>query len=221
MSKILSLQPATIDFLNGVLKSPKLPAILAGGAKQALDWAISSLACDIPGVIFDLRTNREEAERYLASILAKPQLMPKVGDVVLRYLADTNTPMKLEITAIEDDKIICGGWTFDGETGWEIDDYLDWGPPPKKSGSYIYHPQQEAILSCVPVDYAKYGVPWNPSNRDEYEQRPCSTCGNGCYVGPRQREMLAKTANCRIVCIPCCIANGCDVTQVHSLGGGQ
>lgn len=60
----------------------------------------------------------------------------KVGDVITRMLAGT-IPMKLKITEITDDQIICGAWQFDKATGAEIDDHLNWGPPPKMTGSFI------------------------------------------------------------------------------------
>lgn len=60
----------------------------------------------------------------------------KVGDVVTRMLCGT-MPMQLRVTAVTEQRIICGEWEFDRETGAEIDDYLDWGPPPKRTGSYL------------------------------------------------------------------------------------
>lgn len=60
----------------------------------------------------------------------------QVGDVVTRYLAGT-IPMDLRISAITEDRIVCGAWQFDRKTGAEIDDDLGWGPPPKMTGSYI------------------------------------------------------------------------------------
>lgn len=60
----------------------------------------------------------------------------KVGDTVTRMLAGS-LPMELKITELTDDLIICGAWTFDRKTGAEIDEDLDWGPPPKRTGSYL------------------------------------------------------------------------------------
>lgn len=60
----------------------------------------------------------------------------KVGDVVTRYLAG-ELRLNLEVTDVTHDRIICGDWEFDRRTGAEIDDLLDWGPPPKRTGSYI------------------------------------------------------------------------------------
>lgn len=59
-----------------------------------------------------------------------------IGDEVVRWLGGT-IPMRLKITAITDDRIVCGPWEFDRVTGAEIDDELDWGPPPKMTGSYL------------------------------------------------------------------------------------
>ena len=53
-----------------------------------------------------------------------------------RMLAGT-TPIKLEVTEVTPELITCGWWTFDPKTGAEIDDDLGWGPPPKRTGSYI------------------------------------------------------------------------------------
>lgn len=64
----------------------------------------------------------------------------QVGDFVTRWLAGT-IPMELRITEITNDRIICGGgWEFDKVTGAEIDDDLNWGPPPKMTGSFIKMP---------------------------------------------------------------------------------
>ena len=74
----------------------------------------------------------------------------KVGDEVLRMLAGT-LPMKLKVTGVTADRIIIAvpgfesgpmadSWEFDRETGAEIDDRFDWGPPPKMTGSYIVVP---------------------------------------------------------------------------------
>lgn len=59
-----------------------------------------------------------------------------VGDEVVRYLAG-ELRMELTVTEVTHDRIICGDWEFDRTTGAEIDDVLDWGPPPKSTGSYI------------------------------------------------------------------------------------
>jgi len=59
-----------------------------------------------------------------------------VGDVVIRYLAG-ELRMSLTVTDVTHDRIICGDWEFDRTTGAEIDEVLDWGPPPKSTGSYI------------------------------------------------------------------------------------
>jgi hypothetical protein len=57
------------------------------------------------------------------------------GDVVYRYLAgEIEIPLKVQ--SVENGVINCG-WEFDQKTGAEIDDYLNWGPPPKMTGSYI------------------------------------------------------------------------------------
>ena len=59
-----------------------------------------------------------------------------VGDTVTRMLAGT-IPIKLKVTQITPEKIVCDLWEFDPATGAEIDDDLGWGPPPLITGSYI------------------------------------------------------------------------------------
>jgi hypothetical protein len=63
----------------------------------------------------------------------------KVGDVVTRWLGG-EIEMQLRVSAITEDRILCGGWEFDKATGAEIDDDLGWGPPPKMTGSFIKIP---------------------------------------------------------------------------------
>jgi hypothetical protein len=64
----------------------------------------------------------------------------KVGDMVTRMLAGT-IPMELRVTEITDTEILCGprnvGYMFDKATGYEIDEELGWGSPPRMSGSFI------------------------------------------------------------------------------------
>jgi hypothetical protein len=62
-----------------------------------------------------------------------------VGDMVTRLLAGS-VEMELRVTALTEDRIICGGWEFDRATGAEIDEDLGWGPPPKMTGSFIKIP---------------------------------------------------------------------------------
>jgi hypothetical protein len=60
----------------------------------------------------------------------------KVGDTVTRMLAGV-VEMKLLVTDVTDTIIICGAWTFDRETGAEIDHDLGWGAPPMMTGSFL------------------------------------------------------------------------------------
>lgn len=60
----------------------------------------------------------------------------KVGDIVVRFIAGL-IPQELKITEITDTLVKCGDWTFDLNTGAEIDNDIGWGPPPKMTGSYI------------------------------------------------------------------------------------
>lgn len=61
----------------------------------------------------------------------------KVGDKITRMLAGA-IPMKLVVSEVTDTLILtAAGWKFDRETGAEVDEDLDWGPPPKMTGSYL------------------------------------------------------------------------------------
>jgi hypothetical protein len=60
----------------------------------------------------------------------------EVGDIVTRMLAG-EIPHDLRVTQLTEDKIYCGPWEFCRRTGAEIDDDLNWGPPPKMTGSFL------------------------------------------------------------------------------------
>lgn len=62
----------------------------------------------------------------------------KVGDDVTRMIGGV-IPMKLKVTAVTDKTVACGDWTFDKQTGFEIDDELEWGPQYGASGSQLVH----------------------------------------------------------------------------------
>jgi hypothetical protein len=49
----------------------------------------------------------------------------EVGDVVTRLLAGS-IPMRLQVTELTEDHIICGWWTFSRKNGAEIDEDLGW-----------------------------------------------------------------------------------------------
>ena len=66
----------------------------------------------------------------------------RVGDVVVRMLSGT-LPMKLQVSKITEQLIVCSAWQFDKATGAEIDEELGWGPPPLMTGSYIDPSQTE------------------------------------------------------------------------------
>lgn len=59
-----------------------------------------------------------------------------VGAVVTRMLAGV-VAHKLQVDKIEDGIITCHWWTFDLETGAEIDPDLNWGAPPLMTGSFL------------------------------------------------------------------------------------
>ena len=60
----------------------------------------------------------------------------EAGDTIIRMLGGS-LPMPLKVTAISENEIICGAWTFDKVTGAEIDHDLCWGPQYGRTGSYI------------------------------------------------------------------------------------
>lgn len=72
----------------------------------------------------------------------------KVGDVVVRLLAGV-VPMKLRVTEVTDDRILCGispsdneplagePWAFDRKTGIEEDERFGWGVKYGATGSYL------------------------------------------------------------------------------------
>lgn len=60
----------------------------------------------------------------------------QAGSVVTRVLAG-ELPIQLVVTQVTDDRIICGDIHFDRATGAEIDESLNWGPPPLVTGSFI------------------------------------------------------------------------------------
>lgn len=62
--------------------------------------------------------------------------MPKAGDTVFRMFAGV-VEMPLVVSSVTADRIVCGAWQFDQRTGAEVDDGLDWGPPPKRTGSFL------------------------------------------------------------------------------------
>jgi hypothetical protein len=68
----------------------------------------------------------------------------KPGDVITRMLAG-ELPIELNVTEVTDDTIYCGergvGWKFDRKTGAEVDEDLNWGPPPLMTGSFIKIPR--------------------------------------------------------------------------------
>ena len=60
-----------------------------------------------------------------------------VGDFVSRWLRKALIPMRLKVSEVTADRIICaGGWEFDRQTGAEIDEELGWGPG-RVTGSFI------------------------------------------------------------------------------------
>jgi hypothetical protein len=59
----------------------------------------------------------------------------RVGDIVTRDLA--GCIMDFKVSEVQDGVIHCGSWTFDQESGAEIDEDLGWGPKTGRTGSFI------------------------------------------------------------------------------------
>ncbi len=51
----------------------------------------------------------------------------RVGDVVVRMLAGT-LPMKLQVSEVTEQLVVCSAWQFDKATGAEINEELGSGP---------------------------------------------------------------------------------------------
>lgn len=62
----------------------------------------------------------------------------KVGDPVERWLG--GAPMRMEVSRILPDRVVCALWEFCRMTGVEIDEELGWGPKSGFTGSYIRRP---------------------------------------------------------------------------------
>lgn len=59
----------------------------------------------------------------------------QVGDYVTRNMGGAE--LELKISKIDDRFIYCGPWKFCKNTGAEVDEDLNWGPPPQHTGSFI------------------------------------------------------------------------------------
>lgn len=70
----------------------------------------------------------------------------KIGDTFVRMLA-FQIPCDLQVTKLTDTVIEGGLWTFDRATGAEIDEYLNWGPPPLMTGSFIARVKEPGVIS--------------------------------------------------------------------------
>lgn len=60
----------------------------------------------------------------------------KVGNIAVRNFCGRLQSWK--VTEVTDELITIGmGWTFDPQTGWEVDDDCGWGPKYGRTGSYL------------------------------------------------------------------------------------
>jgi len=70
--------------------------------------------------------------------LSRPALGTIVpGDIVTRQMGHDGPTMQLRVSAVDDDLIHCGDWTFDLVYGVEVDHDLGWGPQYGKTGSVL------------------------------------------------------------------------------------
>jgi hypothetical protein len=72
--------------------------------------------------------NDRKRSAHRPTLMSKPLSSVVVGDTVIRWFSGLGEPMRLRVTAVTEDRIICGPWEFDRATGAEIDDLLGWGP---------------------------------------------------------------------------------------------
>ncbi len=93
----------------------------------------------------------------------------KIGDRVDRYLGDDKFFMEMEVVGINGDCLICaavqpedrlfyGDWTFDINTGGEIDIDLEWGPKWGKTGTYLKEKPKERYVH--ETDLEPNGCKW-------------------------------------------------------------
>ena len=84
-------------------------------------------------------------ERKTRKIIVEVPVNLKAGDLVTRMMGG-EIPFAFKVIRVTDTEIHCipegyknfpDYWRFDKETGAEIDDDLNWGPPPKVTGSFI------------------------------------------------------------------------------------
>jgi hypothetical protein len=59
----------------------------------------------------------------------------KPGDMVARTMPGGEICMRLRVTEVRNDTIVCGPWAFSRNNGAEIDEDLGWGE--KRSGTWI------------------------------------------------------------------------------------
>ena len=59
----------------------------------------------------------------------------QVGDTVTRTLGSGGPTMSLKVTALTQDRIICGCWEFSRRNGAEIDEDIGWNE--QQTGSFI------------------------------------------------------------------------------------
>lgn len=84
-------------------------------------------------MVIDLGTST--IREWATAMILKTLYDVAVGDTVFRFVGGNAALMPLQVTAVTEDRIICGGWEFDKRTGAEIDELLGWGP--SLTGSYI------------------------------------------------------------------------------------
>ena len=70
----------------------------------------------------------EQSSGHRERIVSKKLAEIAVGDFVLRWFVGIPKPMRLKVTQLTADRIICGGWEFDRQSGAEMDQVSRLGP---------------------------------------------------------------------------------------------
>lgn len=82
---------------------------------------------------------------------ASPFRSVRPGDTVTRILGGGR--MQLVVTEVDERFIYCGrlgGWKFDLDTGFEVDEDIGWGPEFGVTGSFLLSPKAAAYRRAAP-----------------------------------------------------------------------
>jgi hypothetical protein len=143
-------QRITATFASGVLRNEgarllEWPEVRVGHSCQLLS---ESLKPPDPRLVWTsvVVAILEQATEAVADPQPNSYRAMKVGDIVTRLLAGS-IPMKLVVTDVDDRFIYCGGpggWKFDRDDGYEVDEDIGWGPQFGITGSFLLPAVEEA-----------------------------------------------------------------------------